>query len=46
VVDQEDPDAVAALIGTIERERGRLDVLVNEIFGSDWSAQCIRRVGA
>jgi NAD(P)-dependent dehydrogenase (short-subunit alcohol dehydrogenase family) len=35
VVDHEDPDAVIALIGAIEREQGRLDVLVNDIFGGD-----------
>jgi NAD(P)-dependent dehydrogenase (short-subunit alcohol dehydrogenase family) len=35
VVDHEDPDAVEALVSTIERDRGRLDVLVNDIFGGD-----------
>jgi NAD(P)-dependent dehydrogenase (short-subunit alcohol dehydrogenase family) len=35
VVDHEDPAAVAELVGTIEREHGRLDVLVNDIFGGD-----------
>lgn len=35
VVDHEDPASVAALLTTIERERGRLDVLVNDIFGGD-----------
>jgi NAD(P)-dependent dehydrogenase (short-subunit alcohol dehydrogenase family) len=35
VVDHEDPAAVAALVETIEREQGRLDVLVNDIFGGD-----------
>jgi NAD(P)-dependent dehydrogenase (short-subunit alcohol dehydrogenase family) len=35
VVDHEDPDAVAALLATVEREHGRLDVLVNDIFGGD-----------
>ena len=35
VVDHEDPAAVAALIAAIEREHGRLDVLVNDIFGGD-----------
>ncbi|HVU77858.1 MAG TPA: SDR family oxidoreductase [Gaiellaceae bacterium] len=35
VVDHEDPAAVEALVATIERERGRLDVLVNDIFGGD-----------
>ncbi|HZU11495.1 MAG TPA: SDR family oxidoreductase [Chloroflexota bacterium] len=35
VVDHEDPAAVAALIARIERDHGRLDVLVNDIFGGD-----------
>ena len=35
VVDHEDPAAVAGLVATIEGERGRLDVLVNDIFGGD-----------
>ena len=35
VVDHEGPAAVAALVETIEREQGRLDVLVNDIFGGD-----------
>ncbi len=35
VVDHEDPAAVAELITTIERNHGRLDVLVNDIFGGD-----------
>ena len=35
VVDHEDPAAVGALLATIEREHGRLDVLVNDIFGGD-----------
>jgi NAD(P)-dependent dehydrogenase (short-subunit alcohol dehydrogenase family) len=35
VVDHEDPGAVAALAATVEREQGRLDVLVNDIFGGD-----------
>jgi NAD(P)-dependent dehydrogenase (short-subunit alcohol dehydrogenase family) len=35
VVDHEDPAAVAELVGTIEGERGRLDLLVNDIFGGD-----------
>jgi NAD(P)-dependent dehydrogenase (short-subunit alcohol dehydrogenase family) len=39
VVDHEDPVAVAALLSTIENERGRLDVLVNDIFGGDRYAQ-------
>ena len=35
VVDHEDPDAVAELVAAVECERGRLDVLVNDIFGGD-----------
>ena len=35
VVDHEDPAAVAELVAGIERDRGRLDVLVNDIFGGD-----------
>ena len=35
VVDHEDPAAVAQLVERIEREQGRLDVLVNDIFGGD-----------
>ncbi|HEY2209385.1 MAG TPA: SDR family oxidoreductase [Gaiellaceae bacterium] len=35
VVDHEDPAAVAELVAKIEGERGRLDVLVNDIFGGD-----------
>src|SRR5215470_3317739 len=35
VVDHEDPAAVVSLVEAIEREQGRLDVLVNDIFGGD-----------
>jgi len=35
VVDHEDPAAVAELVAGIEREHGRLDLLVNDIFGGD-----------
>jgi NAD(P)-dependent dehydrogenase (short-subunit alcohol dehydrogenase family) len=35
VVDHEDPASVAGLIARIEREQGRLDLLVNDIFGGD-----------
>jgi NAD(P)-dependent dehydrogenase (short-subunit alcohol dehydrogenase family) len=35
VVDHEDSDAVARLVDQIAREHGRLDVLVNDIFGGD-----------
>jgi NAD(P)-dependent dehydrogenase (short-subunit alcohol dehydrogenase family) len=39
VVDHEDSAQVAALISRIEREHGRLDVLVNDMFGGDRYAQ-------
>jgi NAD(P)-dependent dehydrogenase (short-subunit alcohol dehydrogenase family) len=39
VVDHESPAAVAELMATIEREHGRLDVLVNDMFGGDRYAQ-------
>ena len=35
VVDHEDPSQVAGLVAAIDDERGRLDVLVNDIFGGD-----------
>jgi NAD(P)-dependent dehydrogenase (short-subunit alcohol dehydrogenase family) len=35
VVDHENPGQVAALVAAIDDERGRLDVLVNDIFGGD-----------
>ncbi len=35
VVDHEDPAAVAELVAGLEREQGRLDLLVNDIFGGD-----------
>ena len=35
VVDHEDPAAVAELVTGIEHEHGRLDILVNDIFGGD-----------
>ena len=35
VVDHEDPSQVAALVAAIDDEHGRLDVLVNDIFGGD-----------
>ena len=35
VVDHEDPAAVADLVASIERDQGRLDLLVNDIFGGD-----------
>ena len=41
-VDHLDPDAVAALVARIEAESGRLDVLVNDVWGGerliDWDA--------
>ena len=39
VVDHEDPAAVARLVASIERDHGRLDVLVNDIFGGDRYAE-------
>jgi NAD(P)-dependent dehydrogenase (short-subunit alcohol dehydrogenase family) len=39
VVDHEDTASVAALLATVERECGRLDVLVNDIFGGDRYAE-------
>ncbi len=39
VVDHEDHDAVRALVARIEEEHGRLDVLVNDMFGGDRYAQ-------
>jgi NAD(P)-dependent dehydrogenase (short-subunit alcohol dehydrogenase family) len=38
-VDHLEPDEVAELVGRIEREQGRLDVLVNDIFGGDRYAE-------
>lgn len=38
-VDHEDPQAVADLVGRIEADHGRLDVLINDIFGGDRYAQ-------
>lgn len=38
-VDHTDADAVAALIGSIDAAHGRLDVLVNDMFGGDRYAQ-------
>ena len=35
VVDHEDPPAVAELVAGIEADRGRLDLLVNDVFGGD-----------
>jgi NAD(P)-dependent dehydrogenase (short-subunit alcohol dehydrogenase family) len=39
VVDHEDPEAVAGLLARVEADHGRLDVLVNDIFGGDRYAQ-------
>jgi NAD(P)-dependent dehydrogenase (short-subunit alcohol dehydrogenase family) len=39
VVDHEDPVAVASLVAAIELEHGRLDLLVNDIFGGDRYAE-------
>ena len=38
-VDHLEPDEVRALVARIEAERGRLDILVNDIFGGDRYAQ-------
>ncbi len=35
VVDHEDPASVVELVAGIQRDQGRLDVLVNDIFGGD-----------
>jgi NAD(P)-dependent dehydrogenase (short-subunit alcohol dehydrogenase family) len=39
VVDHENPASVAGLLATVEREHGRLDMLVNDIFGGDRYAE-------
>jgi len=39
VVDHESPDEVRSLVDRIRREHGRLDVLVNDVFGGDRYAQ-------
>src|SRR5688572_8253347 len=39
VVDHESPEAVRSLVGRIRRDHGRLDVLVNDVFGGDRYAQ-------
>ena len=39
VVDHEDPAAVGDLVDQVARDSGRLDVLVNDIFGGDRYAQ-------
>lgn len=39
VIDHEDSSAVAALVERIESDHGRLDVLVNDMFGGDRYAQ-------
>jgi NAD(P)-dependent dehydrogenase (short-subunit alcohol dehydrogenase family) len=39
VVNHEDPAAVAGLVSVIEGDHGRLDVLVNDIFGGDRYAE-------
>lgn len=39
VVNHEDPAAVKALVERIEQEHGRLDVVVNDIFGGDRYAE-------
>ncbi len=39
VVDHEKPAEVAELVATIQREQGRLDLLVNDMFGGDRYAE-------
>ena len=39
VIDHENPASVAGLLATVEREHGRLDVLVNDMFGGDRYAE-------
>jgi NAD(P)-dependent dehydrogenase (short-subunit alcohol dehydrogenase family) len=39
VIDHEDPAAVAELVSIIEGDHGRLDLLVNDIFGGDRYAE-------
>jgi NAD(P)-dependent dehydrogenase (short-subunit alcohol dehydrogenase family) len=39
VVDHEDPVSVGDLVAQVEREQGRLDLLVNDIFGGDRYAE-------
>jgi NAD(P)-dependent dehydrogenase (short-subunit alcohol dehydrogenase family) len=39
VVDHESPEAVRSLLDRIRRDHGRLDVLVNDVFGGDRYAQ-------
>ncbi|QMV39970.1 SDR family oxidoreductase [Cohnella cholangitidis] len=38
-VDHLDPDQVQALIARIEKEQGRLDILVNDVWGAEYLAQ-------
>ncbi|ULL18184.1 SDR family NAD(P)-dependent oxidoreductase [Paenibacillus sp. H1-7] len=38
-VDHLDPDQVQALIARIEREQGRLDILVNDVWGGEYLTQ-------
>ncbi|HVW88837.1 MAG TPA: SDR family NAD(P)-dependent oxidoreductase [Gaiellaceae bacterium] len=40
VVDHESPVAVDEFVARIEREQGRLDVFVNDIFGGDRYMEC------
>ena len=44
VVDHEDPASVGALLATIEADHGRLDVLVNDIFGGDRYSEWDKRL--
>jgi NAD(P)-dependent dehydrogenase (short-subunit alcohol dehydrogenase family) len=43
-VDHLEPEQVAALVDRIEHEQGRLDVLVNDIFGGDRYAQWAKKL--
>ncbi len=43
-VDHLEADQVEQLVARIERDHGRLDVLVNDIFGGDRYTQCDRKL--
>jgi NAD(P)-dependent dehydrogenase (short-subunit alcohol dehydrogenase family) len=45
-VDHLEPDQVAGLVGQIEAEQGRLDVLVNDIFGETATPSGTRSCGS
>ena len=46
MVDHEGPALVAELVAGIEREQGRLDLLVNDIFGGDRYMEWVSRSGS